>query len=85
MKLKLLIKIILDYKTYLFVGIFLIVLAPISEISHWSHRSIGFAKWAFILFCVSSAKIFLDTFLTMHPEFKKKLKTVKFKNKLWRR
>lgn len=85
MKIKLFKKIILDYRTYLFMGIILIVFAPISEISHWPHRSIFFAKWAFILFSVASAKIFFDSFLFEHPEFKKKLKTVKFKNKLWRR
>lgn len=73
-----------DYRTYLFAGLVLIILAPVSEFSHWIIRSTFFAAGAFILFGLSSVLIFLDVFLIAHPELKKKLKKIKFDKKLWK-
>lgn len=72
-KIKLLKKIVFDYRTYLFIGIACIVLAPFAEFLHWGHRSISFAKWAFLLFCISVGMLAVSQFFENHPQIKKKV------------
>jgi len=84
MKLDFFKRIILDYRTYLLIGVIFVILAPVSEILHWSNRSIFFAEWAFFAFLVSTLKALLDIFLDVHPRFGRKIRSIKFSHKLWK-
>lgn len=44
---------LLNYKTYLFISIVCIALAPFSEIIYWKSRSNFFAYWAFFFFTIA--------------------------------
>lgn len=83
MKFKMFKKIIFNFKLYLLVGVTLIFLAPISEFSHWTYRSQFFAKWAFILFCLSSVILFVNRFFDVHPKLGRRLKQIIFRKKPW--
>ncbi len=62
---------VLDYRLFLFVGILLTILAPLSEIFYFPKRSIFFAKWAFLSFSLSVVVLLLVLLTETYPKLDK--------------
>lgn len=69
-------RILLDFKTYLFLGVISTGLAPMSELLYWGKRSIFFAKYAFFFYALATIKVFIDELVIQHPRSKSVAKSM---------